>query len=294
MTFFASLVSWLFSLLSAVSIAVFAMPGTPADVQDTVQRTLRWSGPGPHRLEVSAVNGSVHVVGYDGNDVQVTARRTIHAADDAAVAEARDRVQMSFSEGANAITVCADGEQCGCHVSNRGRSRRDWNDDRFRVDVDFEVRLPRDTLLTACTVNRGDMRVENVNGDFDVSNVNGPVTLSGMGGSGSATTVNGAVTATFASSPRSASTFKTVNGDIEATFPPDFSADLRLKTMNGGLYTDFEVTARPSDASATVDKRNGRTVYRTNQFATVRVGNGGPVLTFEGLNSNVRVLRAGR
>jgi hypothetical protein len=293
MTLVASFFSWVVSILSALSIAVLAMPGTPVQREDTVQRTLSWSGPAPHRLEVSDINGSVHVSAYDGPDVQVTAHRTIQAVDDDGLNEARDRVQLSFGDTGGAIRVCADGERCGCHVSDRGRSRS-WSEERYRVDVDFDVRVPRNTVLTACTVNHGDVQVENLDGAFDVSNVNGPVALSGMGGSGSAVTVNGAVTASFRKSPAAASTFKTVNGDIETRFPADLGAELRLKTMNGGLYTDFQVTAQASGAAPVVEQRNGRTVYRANPFATVRVGHGGPVLTFEGLNGDVRVLRAAR
>jgi hypothetical protein len=41
-------------------------------------------------------------------------------------------------------------------------------------------------------------------------------------------------------------------------------------------------------------RRNGRFVFRANEFALVRVGSGGPQLTFETLNGDVRVLRAAR
>src|SRR5205814_7229611 len=109
-------------------------------------------------------------------------------------------------------------------------------------------------------------------------------------GSGRAETVNGRITAAFAANPKTASSFKTVNGEIEVTFPGDLSADLRLKTLNGGLYTDFDVMPLPTFAPVP-ERRNGKVGYRANRFAAVRVGQGGPELTFEGLNGDVRVLR---
>jgi hypothetical protein len=42
------------------------------------------------------------------------------------------------------------------------------------------------------------------------------------------------------------------------------------------------------------ERRDGRFVYRSNQFTLVRAGGGGPELTFETFNGNVRVLRAAR
>jgi hypothetical protein len=65
---------------------------------------------------------------------------------------------------------------------------------------------------------------------------------------------------------------------------------LRMKTLNGGLYTDFDVTVMPS-APVVAERRNGTFVYRNDRFAAVRVGRGGPQITFEGVNGDVHVLR---
>jgi hypothetical protein len=43
-----------------------------------------------------------------------------------------------------------------------------------------------------------------------------------------------------------------------------------------------------------VERRAGRVTYRSNQFTAVRVGHGGPELTFDAFNGDVRVLRAAK
>ena len=91
----------------------------------------------------------------------------------------------------------------------------------------------------------------------------------------------------------SASEFKSTNGVIEAQFQPNLSADLKMKTFNGGLYTDFDVTGLPS-APVTGERVNGKFVYRSNGYAGVRVGNGGPEIRFDGFSGDVRVLRRTR
>jgi DUF4097 and DUF4098 domain-containing protein YvlB len=141
-------------------------------------------------------------------------------------------------------------------------------------------------------VNGGDVRVEDISGDFDVDNVNGSITLDRLRGSGRAVTVNGRLAATFASAPRAESLFKTVNGEIAVTLPADTSADLRLKTFNGGLFTDFDTVPQPAKAEPASAQRNGRFVYRARGFTTVRIGRGGPELTFDTLNGDVRIVRA--
>jgi hypothetical protein len=82
----------------------------------------------------------------------------------------------------------------------------------------------------------------------------------------------------------------TVNCKIVVVFPRDYADDLRMKTLRGGLYTDFDVTTLPS-APAVAERRNGKFVYRNDRFAAVRVGRGGPQITFEGVNGDVHVLR---
>jgi hypothetical protein len=59
------------------------------------------------------------------------------------------------------------------------------------------------------------------------------------------------------------------------------------------LYTDFDAAPLENTAAAAGERRNGRFVYRANEFTRVRVGSGGPQMTFETLNGNVRARRGG-
>jgi len=256
--------------------------------EDTIQRTLHWSGRGEHTLEVSNVNGSIHVIGDDRQDVEMTAYRTIDTnGRDGFGGETRRNIRLDATESTDTVRICADAERCSCDTGDRPHFWwRDWDS----VNVDFTLRVPRNTRLRLCTINHGAVTVERVEGDFDVSNVNGRIEMIGIRGSGRATTVNGPVNATFATSPKAPSSFKTVNGKIEVVFPRDLAADLRMKTLNGGLYTDFDVTTLPS-APVVAERRNGQFVYRNDRFAAVRVGRGGPQITIEGVNGDVHILR---
>jgi len=114
-----------------------------------------------------------------------------------------------------------------------------------------------------------------------------------VGGAGTAHTVNGPVTVTFTANPKRESSFKTVNGNVDVTFRDGLAADFAMKTFNGGLFTDFDAQPLATTVQAAGERRNGRFVYRANEFTRVRVGNGGPQITFETLNGNVRARRSG-
>ena len=283
--------------LTAAALVVGCTASARGVVRDERRETrrLQFSGGGTRTLDVRTLNGSIHVTGDGGSDVRLEAVTRVEADDDAALRAGLQAVKLEAQEqGATvAITLRDDGQNtCGEQEWHRGPAW--WDRRRYSGTTDLTLQVPRDVRVRLCTVNGGEVTVTSVAGDFDVSNVNGKVLLSGMAGSGSATTVNGTIEASFTASPRAASRFKTVNGSIDATFPRDFAADLQLKTFNGGLFTDFDTTTLPAEAERTERSERPRYVYRQRGFTKVRVGAGGPVLTFDTLNGDVRIKRAAR
>jgi len=258
-------------------------------------RRLQFSGGGVRTVDVRTLSGSIRVTGDNGTDVRVEAVTRVEADDDAALRDGLQALKLEAEEkGAIvAVTLRDDGENtCGEQEWHRGPAW--WDRRRYSNRTELTLRVPRDVRVRLCTVNGDLVSVTDVTGDFDVSNVNGKVALSGMRGSGSATTVNGGIEASFTASPKGESRFKTVNGTIETTFPRDLAADLQLKTFNGGLFTDFDTTSLPAPAERVERAGQPRYVYQKRGFTKVRVGAGGPLLTFDTLNGDVRIKRAER
>lgn len=260
--------------------------------ESTITRTLNFAAGGGRSLDVRNINGAIRVEGTNDSAVQMTIRKIVRAEtrDDAAEAE-RD-VRLDFVESrprVEATVTDRTGHICGEPWNDDGRR---WNRVHYQVQYDFTIRMPRDAALRLCTINNGDVIVNGTQGDFDVTNVNGLIEMKNVAGSGRAHTVNGPVTVTFAANPRQASSFKTVNGNVDVQFRDGLAADFLMKTMNGGLFTDFDVQQLPAQMSSAGERRDGKFVYRLNQFTRVRVGNGGPELTFETLNGNVRARRS--
>ena len=263
--------------------------------QDVVERTLRFAGGDVHTLDLRVTNGAIQVTGDGGNEVRLRIDRTIEAEREELIDEARRDVRLDTTDGADTVgLVVREPHGPACGESYNGFREPWWDRSRYRVRTDLTVHVPAATRFRVCGINSKDIDITGVTGDFDVTNVNGAVSVRGVRGSGRATTVNGAVTVTFLDAPRDESLLKTVNGDITATFPPSLSADLGLKTFHGGLYTDFDVTPVAARPTAAPDRRNGRYVYRTGGFTLVRAGRGGPEITLETLNGDVRVVRATR
>jgi hypothetical protein len=295
------------SLVSAAGLAAVLMPAGsylaaaargPAEAdfpvrdESAISRTLHFAGSGERTLDIRTIHGSIRVVGADRSDVQLDVRKTIRAQTDVALGAAERDVAIDIVDDAarlEAIVRDPGGSPCGDETGRRGR----WWNPAYVVTFDFTIQVPRETQLRLCTVNGREVLVTGTRGDFELDNVNGRITMENVRGSGSARTVNGAIVASFGERPRAASAFKTTNGDVVVAFPADLAADLKMKTFNGGLFTDFDVESLPQPV-AVAERRDGRFVYRSNQFTLVRAGGGGPHLTFETFNGDVRVLRAAR
>jgi hypothetical protein len=254
----------------------------PIQERETIKRTLEFAGSGMRILELDNVNGAIHATGYDGSTVEMTANKTIRARSQDGVQTAKQEVKLDITDKSEVLRIYVEGPF-------RDNWRSSWRYSGYEVDFDFDVRVPRDVKVRLRTVN-GEVQAEKIAGDFEVRGVNGRIAMTDINGSGSAETVNGEVKVGFLENPKSSSFFKTINGAIEIAFQPGLSANLQLKTFNGGLFTDFPVTSIPSTSTGTSERRNGKFIYRSNRFTSVRVGNGGPEITIDGFNSEVRIL----
>jgi hypothetical protein len=258
-----------------------------------ITRTLSFAAGGGRTLDVRNINGFIRVEATSDSTVQMNIRKVIRAATPQDLAEAQRGVQIEFIDNTARIgATVTEANRHVCGQESEDDQGRQWRRRRYEVKYDFTIQVPRDTALRLCTINGGDVTVTGTRGNFDVDNVNGLIELRNVEGAGQAHTVNGPVTVTLAANPTSPSSFKTVNGNVDVTFVDGLAAEFSMKTMNGGLYTDFDVTPLAGKANPAGERRNGRFVYRANQHTLVRVGAGGPQITFETLNGNVRARRA--
>jgi len=239
------------------------------------------------KIDVDNFDGSVTVLGADTHEIKVEVHKTIRARSPEKVQEAKREVRLDMGPQSDELRLYVDGPfRCKCgDGSVNYRGSRYYG---YEVSFDFTLHVPRETAVRLRTVNRGEIRVENTDGAFDAENINGGLDLVEIAGSGHAYALNRPVHVTYRRNPTGASDFGSLNGDVEVAFRSGLSADMWLKTFNGTAYTDFDVTALPG-RPAVREERNGKYVYKSNQFYGVRVGQGGPELKFDAFNGDIRI-----
>ena len=220
--------------------------------------------------------------------MRLVARKRLRADSSETAEQARRDVKLDISQDANTVRFYVDGPfRCrdgGVHMDR---------DPGYEVKYDFELQVPHDTAIDLKTINAGEIKVEDVAGDYKVDNINGGVEMTDLSGSGKVYALNGRVKVSFRENPRAKSSFGSLNGEVRVSFQQELNADVRFKTFNGGVYTDYPVTYLPLPASAG-ERRGGKFVYKSSEWSAVRVGHGGPELSFDAFNGNIRLLNRGQ
>jgi DUF4097 and DUF4098 domain-containing protein YvlB len=245
---------------------------------------------GDKSLDVDNINGLIEVIGDAGTTIRVEGEKIIRGASQAEVDRAKREVVLDMNEKDGIAQLYVNGPFRDNSHASQDHGFHDHSDREYEVTYNFTIHVPRDSGLQLRSVN-GAVKTDQTNGKFDVRGVNGGVTMTAVAGSGKVNTVNGPMVVSFRENPKAASSFHTVNGKIEATFQPNLAADLSFKTLNGATYTDFDVTALASPPG-TADRKDGRFVYKANRLSSVRVGSGGPELSFETVNGAISIKKA--
>ena len=275
-------------LCAGMLISSIAARGLDVEEKETIHRRLSFpAAPGNREVRVDNIEGSIDITGQPGSEVVFEVQKTIRA-------ETRERLQVAQQEVKLDLSQREDVIQAYVEAPYRCRDGstnfRGWRYYGYRVQYDFEIKVPRDSALFLRTVNNGQIKVQNVSGAYDVENINGGIEMLELSGGGRAYALNGKVKILFRENPKSNAYFGSLNGGVDVSFLEDLSADLRFKTFNGSVYTDFPVTYLPS-GPATQERRNGKFVYKSNEFFGVRVARGGPELKFDSFNGNIHILK---
>ena len=250
-------------------------------------------------LMVFNISGDITVSGYDGDKIILEVEKKIFAKTDARLEIGKKEIQLGVLDRADSLFVYVAGICNSFGKRTDGSRQNKWNgygyqwnkcDERgcekeYDYEMNFTVRIPKNSNLLVATVNNGDVVIENVTKFVLADNVNGSIRLSNIAGPTHASTINGDVDLTYSSNPPGDSRYYSLNGDINAYFKKGLAADLSFESFNGDLFTNVDqleplpVAMEKKQTSKGLKYKIGGTRYR--------IGNGGIHLDFETFNGNV-------
>ena len=275
------------ALVVSVCALVSALHGASQRWTQEVKEAIHHTFSHDNTIDVDNINGTIEIIGDDGTTMRVEGEKIIRAEDQAEIDRAKREVTLDINEKDGVAQLYVNGPFRDRGHASSDHSFHDHEDRHYEVTYNLTVHVPHATELRLRDVN-GAIRAGQTRGKFEINDVNGTVNLDSVSGSGNVRTVNGALQATFTESPKTPIDFRTVNGKIDTTFPASLAADVRVKTLNGPAFTDFEATNLAQD-DPTMQLRNGRSVFRMDKSKHLRIGAGGPELSFETVNGSISI-----
>jgi hypothetical protein len=271
------------------SSAGWRSPGSeyPAVARDRQERSFQLPA-GGGKVVVDNVAGNVRARAVDGDTVRIVAVQVAHATSDANLAVARREMALELSQHGDTVIAYVHSP----FRDENGRLQGRWDELPYRVVYDVEVEVPRRAAVELSTVLEGDVELAGTDGAFLVRNVNGDVDVRDVGGAGKALTVNAELAVRFRRNPNGPCEFSNVNGDVDVTFQPGLAAEVRFKTLNGEGWSDFPYTLVPLRPEVSESRRAGRYVIKSDWSQGIRIGEGGPQLSFGTVNGDVLIRKA--
>jgi hypothetical protein len=238
-------------------VVVAGLCGRSFAYDETFHRVYPLTAGGSFVLE--NVNGSVHVDGWDREEVEVSAVKT-------STNESRDMQQVKIE-----VDNSKPGQIAVHTLYPKGEGAE--------VAVEYHVHVPYRVLLGSIGTVNGSVIVRGVEGGGELRSVNGNVEVSNSSGRFSERTTNGDIRLELhellEGGPMN---LETVNGSVLLGLPAGARADLKVLSMNGDVYSELPV---PRISGAL-----------TPHAFKAKLGNGGGEISVRTVNGGIRLLQS--
>lgn len=236
------------------------------------------SQPGkPYTVELSLVQGTIHVVKNSGKEL---------------IIEAGSRKAPATAAQKEGMRKISSGS--GLEVTVKEAGNKVQIDPGMPMNVtNITLHVPDNGSFKLSTINAGDIKIDNIKGEFEVSNINGRIFLNNVSGSAVANTTNGEIIATFTEiTPNTPMAFSTLNGKIDVSFPPSFKANIKAKSDQGDIYSDFEIGFLKDEPKVVRTSEKGFSKIEATRWVTGTLNGGGPEVMMKTLLGNIFIRKA--
>lgn len=189
-------------------------------------------------FELSNVNGTVRIEGWDKNEIEIRAVKTTPEKE-----SLLDLVDIDVDAKPDAVSI----------------STRYPQEEGVEVAVDYVIHVPRGAQLNHVNNINGTLRIFSAESIGELHTVNGNIEVYESSGNVHAHTTNGNVYVELKhpTDARGASV-ETTNGSVLLAIPADLPADLEARCMNGSFSSDLPLVIKGADQPRTVHGRLGR------------------------------------
>ena len=175
------------------------------------------------RVDLSNINGAVHIAAWDQNQVKVDA---VKRADDA---DGLKRMEIRVDAHSDALVI----------ETKYHQDDDNWGRGNHMSEVEYTLTVPRTARLDEIKLINGGLDVTGVNGEVRASCINGKLVANGLAGDSKLSTINGPLEANFENLRATRIELSSVNGPVRLLLPSDAKARIEATTVHGGIENDF-------------------------------------------------------
>lgn len=244
----------------ALAASAFARGPETSKFKEEFHQTYPLAAGG--RVELSNINGAVHITAWDQNQVKVDAVKYANSQ------ERLNEAQIKVSASAGSVSV----------KTEYPHHDMTFNDDDADnpAGVEYTLMVPRAARLDKIETVNGSLDLTGVTGEVRAETVNGHMTARGLAGRTRLETVNGRMEAQFDRLDSSNIELSSVNGSMRVSLPSNANAEIEASTVHGGVENEFGMP---------VDN------HWFSHSLHAQLGSGGPHIKLENVNGHIKILR---
>ncbi len=221
------------------------------------------------RVTLNNINGSVHIQGWERNEVRLDAVKSAYK-------------QTRLTEANIEVRATADSIDIRTRYPHESQTFTDEAPRRYDnpASVEYTLSVPRDARLENIELINGALDLAGLSGETRASCINGKLTARDLSGAANLSTINGPLEATFGQlDPTKLLALNSINGLVSLTLPSDANANVKASTIHGTITNDFGLPVH-----------QGR--YVGTDLAG-QLGQGGPRIKLNNVNGPIKLRHAG-
>ena len=242
---------------SAVNLLIFPAAIAKEQAAETLRAEFHQTYPlaATGRISLKNVSGSVHITGWDRNEVKVDAVKAARSK------ESLDEAEIKVEASAGAIHIKTSYPNDCCFYAEDCCEKRFYRSrESHLASVEYTLMVPRNARLESVNVIKGNIKID------------------GLSGTVSASTILGELEAKLNQlSDSNSITLSSLTGGIVLFIPSDSNAHIIARSLSSEIKSDFGLTMNRG-------KYIGRNVAG-------RLGRGGARVTLDNITGNIAIRR---
>jgi hypothetical protein len=227
----------------SLSLTLIAMLATSAQVANATEKnfSLPLSKPGePVSIDVEVYRGSVTLVGYKGDTIEISAKTSVFSGKD------KDLRKVKGKMNKNSVSRSTEGLKSVKAPSMRleieeQNNQVDINSEVSNQHVDLVIKVPQRSSVEVELYKGGDINVDGVSGGLELEAYQGMIIANNISGPIVAETARTDIVVSFSDFAKtSPSSLTSHMGNVDITLAKKVAANVNVQTYQGEVFSGLD------------------------------------------------------